>query len=555
MLFLSFLLAVLLASASPMAQCDAPLPAASMVFKSTGQAVSGTSGWCLSKHGYLGSFVEMPNAGTLQIAVTAANGTPSQRTQMVVVAGLRRRAFDVNSGQYRPYSAILKLPKGIHALRIELHSAQDNSDLLVQQLSVQGASFVNVADKATIMRCADDAIKNYRKADISLHITDAYGQPMANSSVRLVTKRLDFKLGTAIPGVGINDGDYLRSDLPDSSKAGQFANFIKQNFNMVEPENAGKWFASEQQKGKPNCDLLDAMLGFAERNGLYYRMHGLLWGWQPEPNVSAMPSWANDLMNKALAGDLKARQQFMEAVNSRMKWWLQPRQHRYYEQDLLNEGIHEPRFLKLYGVEGMAELWAQAVKLAPNTRHAANEYNVTHYNEDRYGNWYWQHIRGMKHVQGIGIQMHANAMSHYDPVMIHQVLQNLSWFNLPITQTEWSLAEYPTPQQAEEGMAMLLKLYFGNPHGDGFQVWGFQKGRLWREGYEMCDENFRLTPLGHAWQSVTRQWRNDITLHTDANGNVKVPDVWYADVSLSCNGKQAVLPVKRGLTRYTVRLR
>lgn len=547
----SFVFTALLASAAMMAHAESELPAASMVFRSTGQALVDNTGWCLQKHGFLGSFIDMPAKGKLRLSVVAANGTPEQSTQMVVVVGLSRKSFDVKSGQFKPYTVTMNLPRGLHALRIELHSASDNSDLWVQALSVQGGSIVNVADKTTVMRCADDAIRNYRKADIRLRITDAYGNPMANTSVRLQTKRLAFKLGTAVSGMWITEGGYLKPDLPAGSNEKKIADFIVQNFNMVEPENAGKWIANEQERGKPDCRMIDAIIDFAERNNMYVRMHGLLWGWP----VAAMPAWTNELMNQAIKGDQQAKKEFMDAVDSRMEWWLKPRYSRYYEQDLLNEGIHESRFVQLYGKEGMADLWKKAVKMAPATRHAANEYGVVTNNEDRYANWYWQHIRDMKYVQGIGIQTHVNTMNDYNPVIIHQALQNLSWYNLPITQTEWSLGDYPTAQQAEEGMEILLKSFFGNPLGDGFQVWGFQKGHIWRTGYELCDENFKLTPLGKAWQSITQQWRNDITVRTDASGTVLVPDVWYADVSLSTGDKQTVLKVKRGVKQYTVQLR
>src|SRR5579859_3585929 len=58
----------------------------------------------------------------------------------------------------------------------------------------------------------------------------------------------------------------------------QYAQTVAREFNMIEPENAMKWTATEPASGKFNFTAGDEVVAFAAMHHMKVRGHNLLWG-------------------------------------------------------------------------------------------------------------------------------------------------------------------------------------------------------------------------------------------------------------------------------------
>ena len=223
----------------------------------------------------------MPSGGATINFNVNANATTGSPADMQVVIANSTYDFNVSSTSATNYnSQNVTLPGGTYFVRVQrdydngVNQSFAVNNLSVNTVSGSAATFKNDAGNTTAAatdatNAANTYIDNYREGNMNLKILGvAPGTPVEIKEINSA-----FKWGTNVP-------DPVATYLTPGS---QYSNLLLQNFNSIEPENAGKWAESETTSQLKN---LDALLDYAQKNNLRVRMHNLVWGSQQPTDVN-----------------------------------------------------------------------------------------------------------------------------------------------------------------------------------------------------------------------------------------------------------------------------
>ncbi|RMF28291.1 MAG: T9SS C-terminal target domain-containing protein [Bacteroidetes bacterium] len=369
---------------------------------------------------------------------------------------------------------------------------------------------------------AAQRIETLRKADLSVRVQDAQGQPLEGVEVRVEMLRHHFAFGTAVVSrlFAGNPGHNptYQSKLLDLDGRGH-------GFNWVVFENALKWPAWEQNWITTKDQTAHAVQWLRQR-GILVRGHNLLWpGWNNLP--PDLPAHANDpayLRNRIFA-------HIEEIVH------YPGIEGNLHEWDVLNE-ITTNRDLEfaLQGQPGYPtgrELYVEVFdKLAqedPQTRTFVNDF-VTISQGNTGGGLYdlkKQFIQELLdagvRLDGIGFQGHIGAF----PNSIYEVQATLddfyATFGLPAKITEYDTHPDMGDAVAAAYLRDFLTLVFSHPAMEGFLMWGFWDGAHWKDNAPLFNLDWSLKPAGQAFLDlVFDQWWTDTTALTNAQGTARV---------------------------------
>ncbi|HMO84853.1 MAG TPA: endo-1,4-beta-xylanase, partial [Lacipirellulaceae bacterium] len=382
-------------------------------------------------------------------------------------------------------------------------------------------------------------------------------QPGASVDVKL--RNHAFNFGTAVAGTNTSANAALMDPNPaPGSNAANYQAKIREHFNAVVPENAGKWIENEFNRDSQWHPQLDRITAFAQANGLRMRAHNLIWDNQ-------QPNWVNTLVNQAQGGNQTARNDLRQEISERIDYYVGGMSQNYYEIDVYNEMVHTPKYWNIYGPAGIAGIYNEVAQAAaPGVRIATNEYNVFQDTGDFYGNWYKNAIEQILAADGtvsaIGIQSYENNWapgdgcwcSHY-PVRKMQTLQNLSVLDMPITLTEFGVKTGTSPERTSQILSETMRLMFGSPQATGVFMWGFWQGSMWDQApaAALYDNNWNLTLAGQTWMNLMNQWNTDLTTTVDAYGNI-VFDGFWGDYDITIGGETFSLTLDKGTTNYAL---
>ncbi|HWP40280.1 MAG TPA: endo-1,4-beta-xylanase, partial [Tepidisphaeraceae bacterium] len=497
------------------------------------------SAWTLDDNGYVGTYITLSGAATvtfqIQAAGNAAGGAPP-RLSLAVDDSSTSWNVSPSSGQY---THNVYLPAGTHFVRVAYDNFTPSAggSLTIQSLQVGGASLVNVHSNANAIAAANTYINNYRKGTATVSLTGPGGIPLLSGTlVNVDLRRHAFNFGTAVPG---SSQSGVASFL--SSSGQYYPNFhprLIQNFNMVVPENAGKWANNEATRDAVQMGNVDLILNYAEQNNLRARMHNLIWGNQ-------QPTWVNQHLSNGSAGSLSA---LRDEISERIDYYIgtgsaTDRARRYTEVDIYNESVHTTQYWNAYGASGIAGIYNEAAAAIAASGSTAkvfvNEYNVFQWG-DAFGNWYRQHIEAIRNaggtVQGIGAQYYvdtssnANMWSQHGAARMMSVLQGLSVTGLPIALTEFGIKSTGTGTNTQSTDTNLhasiledaVRMMFGTPNATGFTMWGFWRGAIWHQATygAFYDMNWNLTPVGARWQQLMAEWDTNLNAVVNPDGSI-----------------------------------
>jgi GH35 family endo-1,4-beta-xylanase len=300
------------------------------------------------------------------------------------------------------------------------------------------------------------------------------------------------------------------------------------------------------------------------------RMHALIW------NTNQQPVWVQELIVAALGGDADAKAQLREEITERIGYYVRDRAKRFDAIDVLNESFHQPAYLDIFGIEGVADIYRETAEAIEHGGGDAqtfiNEFNILQWSRrppydtddtepDPFANWYREHaeelLRHDARLGAIGVQYYADARQdisdRHSPARIVHVLHNLSLTGLPISLTEFGVSRGATPKQAATILSDTLRLMFGHPNGQTFLVFGFYRGATWDRAAEatLFDNDWSRSLPGKAYWELIDRWSTDETLTTDENGDVAF-NVYYGEYLVTVGDKQYSLTITKGLSDYEV---
>jgi GH35 family endo-1,4-beta-xylanase len=367
---------------------------------------------------------------------------------------------------------------------------------------------------------ADIRIERIRKGDFVVELRGPDGVPVGNARVEYRLKRHSFLFGTAI----------AHAPFTDSGEDGRnYRQFILDRFSGLVCENEMKWYATEVERGHEDYGRADALLAFAEQNGLAMRGHCLFW----EKQEFAQP-WLVSLDQR----DLRA------AVERRLASTVSRYAGRLVAWDVNNEALDGTFYRERLGPDATAWMFKEAARLDPETPLFVNEYGIL--GEAEKTERYLALIRDLRargaEVGGIGIQSHDCDRLTVDGAATLAPGERPQWLlsspltpatflatldrlhaetGLPIHLTEIS-AKTPDAARRADVLEMLFRLGFSHEAVQAILLWGFGATTHWM-GPEaaLMNADGTLTPAGHRISRLLcEEWTTRGSALTSADGRL-----------------------------------
>jgi endo-1,4-beta-xylanase len=324
------------------------------------------------------------------------------------------------------------------------------------------------------------------------------------------------------------------------------------HFNAGVIEAAFKWHDMERERGVVNYATVDAMLAWAEQNGIPLRGHCIFWG---VPKY--VQSWLKELNDDDLRLAIRRR---ARSIGARYRG-------EFAEYDLNNEMIHANYYEDRLGPEFIKQMALWVKDGDPDARLFINDYDIlTGRRLDDYVKSIRRLIEMGVPVAGIGVQGHLHGDS-FDPGALQNALDVLAQFGLPIRITEFNLPGqrskyYQTEKTAqlspdeEQAKAAALRQYyricFAHPSVTGILMWGFWEGANWIPQSSLYKRDWTPTPAAEAYHDlVFNKWWTRWTGKADASGAVTLR-AYYGDHRVTVNGKETRIKLSKSDGSRTV---
>jgi endo-1,4-beta-xylanase len=255
---------------------------------------------------------------------------------------------------------------------------------------------------------------------------------------------------------------------------------------------------------------LDKAYQFAERNGMPFQMHVLVWGNQ-------QPEWIKTLPPKEQRAEIE---QWFAAVAARYPTLALI--------EVVNEPLHDPpskddegggNYIQALGGSGSSgwdwvlESFRLARRYFPHSTLMMNDYSIT--NSDADTTRYREIIELLKKenlIDAIGVQGHAFATTTETPMAVHRAnLDRLASTGLPIYVTEFDLDGLTDDSQLRN-YQRVFPVFWEHPAVHGITLWGFRPG-LWRtkEGANLVRADGSERPALQWLRSYLRGARVDVS--------------------------------------------
>jgi hypothetical protein len=144
-------------------------------------------------------------------------------------------------------------------------------------------------------------------------------------------------------------------------------------------------------------------------------------------------------------------------------------------------------------------------------------------------------------IDGIGLQSHMSAS--VCPENTLRKLDRLSAARVPIWFTEVNI-HGPEAQRAQ-AYGDLLTVAYSHPSVEGFMLWGFWEGAIYRNDSALVNSNWSLNAAGQQVFGLIDQWKTRLVATTDANGTISFRG--------ACGTYTVALPADTGTTtQHTV---
>lgn len=297
--------------------------------------------------------------------------------------------------------------------------------------------------------------------------------PFTAQTLRQEAARINLLVGTAVN--------------PSYFSEPQYAETVAREFNMIEPENAMKWTATEPAPGKFNFEAGDEVVAFAEAHHMKVRGHNLLWGvhnpaWLEFGHFT--PQQLRKMMKAhifTVAGHYRGEVFAWDVVNEAIGDHGEVKPSVWYDRP----GIG----LAGKGTEYVAQAFRWAHQADPKALLFYNDYDAEGLNAK--SNGIYAMVKGFKRhgvpINGVGLQMHIS-LDHV-PKHIAANIERLTALGLEVQITEMdvklpinSLGALASPEDLERQAKVygrIAKICVSHPDCTAFQTWGFTDKYTW----------------------------------------------------------------------------
>ncbi len=364
------------------------------------------------------------------------------------------------------------------------------------------------------------------------------------TKVAVEQQRHEFWFGAALANQAFGER------MPAETREKYLAVFLT-NFNAAVTENALKWHDMEPQRGEVNYRTVDAILAWTHEHDIPLRGHNIFWG-----IPDRVQNWLKNLPDDELRATLKAR-----ALDIGTRYRGQ-----FAEYDLNNEMIHGNYYQDRLGTNITREM-AQWVRQGdPKAVLFLNDYDIL--TGARLQD-YCRQIRALLAqgvpIGGIGVQGHLHTDT-FDPKALHNALQTLSEFNLPIRVTEFNMPGQRSQFLKDRGRRMTedeetakaaalrdyYRICFSYPRVQGILMWGFWEGANWIPASSLYRRDWTPLPAAKAYRDlVFREWWTRWQGEADAHGRCELR-AFYGRHKVRAGAREQIVDFKAAEGSKTV---
>ncbi|MCM1569027.1 MAG: endo-1,4-beta-xylanase [Roseburia sp.] len=401
----------------------------------------------------------------------------------------------------------------------------------------------------------------HRRAKCRLHITDAQGQPVANSRLTLKQTRHEFlfgcgafdTIGYANPAEG-KDREFLKDRI---DKWLALYNYGTLPFY---------WGGFEPEEGKPETASRRNAAKFLQENGVKIKGHPLCWH-------TSCANWLMKYDNETiLKKQLERITRDVTAFQGMIDMW-----------DVINEVVIMPvfdrydnavtRICKEYGRVGLIrEVFGAAKAANPDAELLLNDFNTSISYEILIDGCLCAGVP----ISAIGIQSHQH-QGYWGAEKLEQVLERYEHFGLPIHFTENTLVSGPlvppeitdlndfryeddasTPEGEERQMRQTEEMYrilFAHPQVQAITGWDFTDGAWLNAPSGVLHRDNSVKPVyKRLMELIKGEWWTDCEIFTDENGFAEA-EGFKGDYLVTANGRSAALKLTEGMAEQQLTLK
>ncbi|MEP7286821.1 MAG: endo-1,4-beta-xylanase [Chloroflexota bacterium] len=259
----------------------------------------------------------------------------------------------------------------------------------------------------------------------------------------------------------------------------EYRDTLKREFNMVVPENAMKMGPIHPQPTTYSFGAADAIVKFAEANGMKVRGHNLVWHEQ-------MPEW--------IKGGKFTRDELLNILHDHIKTVVEHYKGRILAWDVVNEAIGDSGalrndvWLSVIGPDYIDNAFRWAHEADPKAKLFYNDYGGEGMNGK--SNAIYTLVKGMKErgvpIDGVGLQMHISLNNPPSADAVQANIERIGALGLQVHITEMDVKIQDGAGTLDEKLAAQAQLYYDmasvclkTDPCKAFLTWGFTDQYTW----------------------------------------------------------------------------
>ena len=320
-------------------------------------------------------------------------------------------------------------------------------------------------------------------------------------SLKTLAKASRVRVGAAVNGRALAAGD------------ARYAASAAENFNILTTEGEMRWAYTEPRPGAYDFSAGDAVVAFAQANGMAVRGHNLVW-------FDENPAWLeHGQFSRAELTEILRQHITAEVTHFRGK---------VAQWDVVNEPLdssgqlRDSIWLRVIGPSYVAKAFQWAHEADPNAQLFINEYGLETPGPKL--DAMVSLVRDLKEqgvaVGGVGFQGHFGLTGALSQSTGDQLAASMARFKTlgvatAVTELDVSLPEPPTPQQlATQAIVYrnVLKACIATASCKTVVVWGVDDGHSWVPRYSpgkgaatLLDASYKPKPAYGEWTRLLTQ--------------------------------------------------
>jgi endo-1,4-beta-xylanase len=375
-------------------------------------------------------------------------------------------------------------------------------------------SYIGRELDASWRKIAREKIERIRKGDLTIHVLDSSGKPVAAAKVTVRMKRHAFGWGSAVDA---------RTLLGEGADNDRYRQHVRENCNRVVLENDLKWFAwlRDSQRAK------DAVKWLRENN-IDVRGHCLVWpGERNLPRSIAALFDQPDVLNSAINDHIREEAGAMRG--QLIEWDVVNEPFSNFRVQAAMTGIapkSAPDWIERHA-SVLSGFYRTARQADPAPKLYLNDYSILETGGDDapHQEHFERTIRKLladkAPLDGIGIQGHFSEDLTAIP-RLWQILDRYAQFNLPIQITEFDVNTYDERLAADYTRDFLTAM-FAHESVIGVLTWGFWEKRHWIPNAAFYRADWSPRPAATEWERLVRKdWWTNAEVTTDATGTARI---------------------------------